>query len=119
MPVKSLNSSVLKWPSRDEVLIALSEWVKKQTQTKYNILKIGYFGSYVRGDWGVGSDLDVIIVIRASNLTFHERPLEWDTLDIPVPVDLLIYTDEEFKNIKSQNTKFSRILERESVWIYP
>lgn len=117
MPVRSLNSSVLKWPDANEVIEALIRLVEKAVRSRNDIINIGYFGSYARGDWGVGSDLDLIIVIKNSTLAFHERPIEWDTMEIPVPVDLLVYTEDEFKNLKSQNRRFFETLEQEAIWL--
>lgn len=119
MPVRSLNSSVLKWPDHNQVISSLSKWVKKVLQARSDITKIGYFGSYARKDWGVGSDLDLLVVVEKSDRLFHERPVEWDALDIPVPVDLLIYTDEEFTKMQSEKPFFYRQLEKEVVWLYP
>ena len=62
MPVRSLNSSVLKWPDRATVVAALHRWVEHAVLGRDDVLRIGYFGSYARGDAGVGSDLDLVIV---------------------------------------------------------
>ena len=61
MPVRSLNSSVLKWPRREEVEEALLSWVEKEKRKNPDILRIGVFGSYNTPFWGVGSDLDVVV----------------------------------------------------------
>jgi predicted nucleotidyltransferase len=58
MLVRSLHSSVLKWPDREIVDKAVKEWACKIRQGRPDIVNIGYFGSYARGEWGVGSDLD-------------------------------------------------------------
>lgn len=58
MPVRSLNSSVLRWPDPDSVVKAVRRWAKKYGENKPEVERIGYFGSYARGDAGVGSDLD-------------------------------------------------------------
>jgi predicted nucleotidyltransferase len=108
---------VLKWPDANKVIEALIRLVEKAVRSRNDIINIGYFGSYARGDWGVGSDLDLIIVIKDSTLAFHERPIEWDTMEIPVPVDLLVYTEDEFKNLKSQNRRFFETLEQEAIWL--
>lgn len=52
MPVRSLNSSVLRWPDARAVEAALQHWAKTTAQTHPEVLRIGYFGSYARGDWG-------------------------------------------------------------------
>ncbi|MFQ5811257.1 MAG: nucleotidyltransferase family protein, partial [Armatimonadota bacterium] len=66
MPVRSLHSSVLRWPDREIVLDALRRWTDRLARGHANVRRLGYCGSYARGDWGVGSDLDIIVVIAAS-----------------------------------------------------
>ncbi|MCD6267593.1 MAG: nucleotidyltransferase domain-containing protein [Thermotogaceae bacterium] len=98
MPVRSLNSSVLKWPNREEVINALKKWIS--SMEKKNILKVGYFGSYAKGNWGVGSDLDVVIIVERCDLPFEKRGTMWDFSDIPVPVDVFVYTEKEWEQMK-------------------
>jgi predicted nucleotidyltransferase len=58
---------------------------------------LGYFGSYARGDWSVGSDLDLLIIVDDSRLPFERRAIEWDVTNLSVPVDLLVYTAKEWQ----------------------
>ena len=80
MPVRSLRSSVLRWPERGEVLAAVSEWAARQAAEHAGLLKLGVFGSFARGDSGPGSDLDLVAVVRESELPFERRALDWDLL---------------------------------------
>ena len=71
MPVKSLNSSVLKWPDRNTVDQAVRSWSREQAMQRPELERCGYFGSYARGDWGVGSDLDLIAIVDAASEPFE------------------------------------------------
>lgn len=116
MPVRLLNLSNLKWVSKEEVERSLKMWSLKIKEQYSEVLKVGYFGSYARGDWGVGSDLDIIIIVKSSAEPFFKRPLKFDITDLPVPADLVVYTEEEIKKLKT--TKFGReVIEKEVVWI--
>lgn len=117
MPVRSLNSSVLKWPDAHTVDQAVRRWAKKVLQQRKDILRIGYFGSYARGDWGVGSDLDLVIVVKKSDQPFEKRAIGWHLEELPVPTDLWIYTEEEWQSL-DQRGRFYKTLMEESVWIY-
>ncbi len=116
MPNRSLNLFVLKWPKKNEVILSFSNWAKAILKTREDVVKIGYFGSYARGNWGVGSDLDVIIILKNCELPFELRGKDFDTRPIPVPVDLFIYTDEEFKRMLETNG-FLKSIEKDIVWI--
>jgi len=78
-------------------------WAKQLGHSRPEVLRIGYFGSYARGDWGVGSDLDLIIIVAASDREFVQRAVGWDTTPLPVPADLLVYTQTEWQTLEQQN----------------
>ena len=46
MPVRSLNSSVFKWPDRSAVDHAVRDWAEMAVNSREGIIKLGYFGSY-------------------------------------------------------------------------
>ena len=118
MPVRSLNSSVLKWPSRKTVDRAVRSWTAAQVQQRPDIVRLGYFGSYSRGDWGVGSDLDLIAVIAETSEPFERRSLKWDLNGLPVPADLVVYTLQEWEELQTKDTKFARMLGDETIWVF-
>jgi len=118
MPVKSLNSPVLKWPDCEEVASAVRGWAEKQAEKRPGLLRLGYFGSYARGDWGVGSDLDLVAVVDRSDAPFDQRALQWDLSSLPVAADLLVYTVDEWRRLATQNSRFARTLADETSWVY-
>ena len=119
MPVRSFSSSVLKWPNRQAVDRAVREWAAKLAQERPDVVGIGYFGSYARGDWGVGSDVDLIVILASSTLPFERRAIELDaTLEraLPVPADILVYTQDEWKQLTKRPA--GKRLSQEVVWVY-
>ncbi len=117
MPVRSLSSFVLAWPDRDAVDAAVRRWAAEEAKRHAGALRIGYFGSYARGDWGVGSDVDLVAVVEDSPLPFHERASRWNTIDLPVPAELLVYTRPEWERLMASQSRFARQLEQETVWV--
>lgn len=117
MPVRSSSSSVLVWPDAAAVDRAARRWASRVTRERRGVRRIGYFGSYARGDWGPGSDLDLIVVVDDADEPFVRRAARWDTTDLPVPVDLLVYTDAEWRAL-DRGSRFFRTLEREALWVY-
>ncbi len=118
MPVRSLISSVFKWPDQKTVDQAVRSWSIEQGQLRPELKRLGYFGSYARGDWGVGSDLDLIAVVEDPPEPFERRLLNWNFDTLPVPADILVYTLTEWKELQKRNHKFSRMLKSEVVWTY-
>lgn len=117
MPVRLLNSAVLRWPDRQCVDKAIREWATRLASQREDIVRIGYFGSYASGDPGVGSDVDVVGVVTDSDLPFETRPLRRDTSELPVPVDLLVYTQKEWDSL-DPGCRFHRMLKEQTVWVY-
>ena len=119
MPLRSLNSSVLVWPDRLRVDRDVRLWAGRIAKGKPALLRLGYFGSYARGDWGVGSDLDLVAIIGSSDQPFERRSLEWNLNALPVPAEILVYTKREWQALGAQASRFAESLAREVVWVYP
>lgn len=119
MPVPSLPSFAITWPNRQTVDEAVRRWaaelVRKHPVPR--ILAIGYFGSYARGDWGFGSDVDLLVIVEDDPTPFIERAVRYETLSLPVPADLFVYTRDEWQAIQAQPS--GRHIAREVVWVWP
>jgi uncharacterized protein len=90
MPSPSLNSSVFKWPDRKQVEQAIRKWGAAAVEDHPEIVQIAIFGSYAHGKWGVGSDLDLIMIGAHDTDLFERRSLKWDLNELPVSADLLV-----------------------------
>jgi predicted nucleotidyltransferase len=86
--------------------------------TNPDIVRIGYIGSYARGDWGVGSDLDMIIVMKETDKPFMQRTLNLEYSKLPVPVEILVYSIQEWESLSQKGGKFFNTVQNEVVWIY-
>jgi hypothetical protein len=66
----------------------------------------------------VGSDLDLVALVADSPFRFDQRSLSWDLTALPVPADLVVYTPEEWQQLKDRGSRLVSQIEREAVWIY-
>jgi hypothetical protein len=82
-----------------------------------DLQRLGYFGSFAGTAWGVGSDLDLVAVVRDSTLPFTRRAVEWDLTPLPVPADLLVYTASEWLALAASGGRFGRTLAEDVVWV--
>ena len=108
---------MLKWPDAGTVKNAARAWALDLAKGRPEIIRIGYFGSYAQGDWGVGSDLDLVMVLDHDERPFERRASAWDTTTLPVPADLLVYTLTEWERL-DPGARFSSVLKEGTVWIY-
>lgn len=117
MPVRSLSSSVLTWPDRATVERDLRAWVLAERARRPELRRLGFFGSYGRGDWGPGSDLDLVAVVADAREPFERRGLGWDLTPLPVPAEMLVYTEPEWRALQASGSLFARRLASETVWV--
>ncbi len=118
MPVRSSTSRVLKWPDRTAVDAAVRALAQRLAAAHPHLLRFGYFGSYARGDWGVGSDVDLVAVVEESARPFAERALDFDLTSLPVPAELIVYTAEEWARLLAQPRGLARTIDSQAVWVF-
>ncbi|MBM4373242.1 MAG: nucleotidyltransferase domain-containing protein [Deltaproteobacteria bacterium] len=71
------------------------------------------FGSYAAGTADAWSDVDLVLV-EATDAPFVERGMaHLPLLDLGVPVDLIVYTPEEFDRMRREGASFlAEMIER-------
>jgi hypothetical protein len=114
---------VLVWPDRDSGDAAARAWAVDVAGKHPELLRLAYF-TYARGDWGVGSDLDLVDIVDAARdpliaeQPFARRAVRYDLSALPVPAELLVYTRTEWAQLQAQGRRFARTLAQEAIWIY-
>ena len=117
MSVRPLDVSVDRWPDRETVVDAAAKWARQAVEHAEGILRIGYFGSYARGDWGYGSDVDLVVILGETDLRFEERTTALPQPRLPVPADVLVYTAREWE-ARSKERGMVRQAREEAVWLW-
>lgn len=93
--------SILDFDRKD-----LIQMLRQKIRGHQNVLEAYLFGSVATGRAGFWSDLDIIIVADTGE-PFVERPRQFfDLLDSGIPVDILVYTREEFAAMWSFSSGF-------------
>ena len=85
---------------------------------KFNLKKIIIFGSFARGDYHKGSDLDLIIVGE-----FKERFIDRigkiiELNDSDLEIDVMVYTEEEFQKMIKERRPFVVQALEEGIVVY-
>ena len=81
-------------------------------------LRLGYCGSYARGDWGVGSDLDLIAVVRSVDVGCERRSANRDLRGFDVPAEWVVYTARETVAMEETESRFSKVMDEKAVWVF-
>lgn len=85
-------------------------WAHVIRQTHPEIQRIGLFGSYSNDNYTAASDLDVLIIVTESaESRWFMRQAVFNTLSLPLPVDLFVYTDAEASRMKETSAWFRHI----------
>jgi predicted nucleotidyltransferase len=99
------------------VLDAARAWARAERGRRPDLVRLGVFGSYARGDAGVGSDLDLVAVVRTANEPFIRRAAAWDVTALPVPAEILVYTEAEWEALRARGGRFADMLATTVVWM--
>ena len=86
---------------------------------KANPDKIYLFGSYATGNANEDSDID-LLVVKETDEPKHKRSIEIQRLLIgsKLPVDILVYTNEEFEKEKAKSYSFINSAIKEARLMY-
>jgi len=76
------------------------------------------FGSYARGEQGEGSDLDICVLVH--ELTYNRMDMSVDAYgairrDFPLPIDVLLYTHDEFEESAKKRSRMQYKIKNEGV----
>lgn len=90
----------------DEILAE----IVRRLRTALNPTAIYLYGSCARGEMKPDSDVDLLVVVKRSSLSFFERgAAAYRALrHIGVPVDVQVYTEEEFEPRAALPVSFER-----------
>lgn len=104
-----------------QVFAAARRWAEHLLATCPEVRSVGCFGSYARGDYVPGSDLDVLIEVSALHTgtsgQMADRADPYLPAGLPVGVELLVYTTEELKRLRAEKNAFLRTVEGELQWL--
>ncbi len=114
MPVRSLTQSLLRWPEPEQVLSQVRLWAAQVAADHPGLERVGLFGSYGRGDAGVGSDLDLLLIDAGSSGPQHQRLLAWPLGELPLSCDALVLTPSEDAELLASGSAMASALQRDS-----
>jgi uncharacterized protein len=95
--------------TKNEILNALKQY-KNENQTKYQIVKIGIFGSIARDQINEESDIDIVVVLKKQDLFYIigiKQELEQKLIH---PVDIVSYR-------KTMNKFLKQRIDTEAVYV--
>jgi hypothetical protein len=101
------------------VLNQVRLWAVQVAAEHPGLERVALFGSYGRGDAGVGSDLDLLLIDSGSNGPQHQRLLAWPLAELPLSCDALeVLTPTEHSELLASGSAMAAALQRNSRWLW-
>lgn len=100
---------------QDTMVHEITDRIRRATDPDRIVL----FGSRARGESGASSDFDVLVV-RESDEPRHRRsgPLYTLLADLPIEVDIMVYTPSEIEDWQAVPEAFVSTAMREGITVY-
>lgn len=95
MPRRSLRSAVVRSIDRAAIERAVAALARDLYARHPEIVRIIWFGSWIGGLPSPRSDVDLCIVVRASDVRRHERAARYLPDRFPTGLDIVVYTVAE------------------------
>jgi len=116
LPRKLSNSVKVRYaPSKAKVEKILSAYMGR-LQAKYDLKFAVLFGSYAKGSYSFGSDIDLLIVASDLPKDLTKRFSALLDLELPIQIQTFGYTIEEFtKMLKEEHPFVTEVLRKGEV----
>jgi predicted nucleotidyltransferase len=95
----SSPSVKVTFTNREQILKALKNLIQEWTQKHPELEQVILFGSFARGDYFPGSDVDVLLILEKSDQPLLNRIRKFLPSHFPVDVDVFPYTRDEVQRM--------------------
>jgi len=113
---RSSGSVSLVAIDRDALLNSLEDIAGRIRSDNPEVCDIRLFGSIARGEETGISDADILIVVESSDSPAVLRSVKFmKYFNIEVPVDILVYTKDEFNRLLEGGNAFLRKISKEGI----
>jgi len=116
---RKLSRSVrIRYFDKKSVEESLRRYLKEIEGKHPEVKRVLLFGSFVRDECVPGSDIDLLLILSASEETFLERIPRFLPSRFPVGMDVFPYTEEELEKMKEEGNFFIRRALEEGVEVF-
>ena len=113
------NSAGPRFVDRDEILVFAREAARRIAARHQGVQRVLLFGSFARGDYGVRSDLDLLVIVSSADKPVHERLTDFLEDASAYPTDIFVFTERELQcRLEERNGFLCRAM-HEAIQLYP
>ena len=118
MQTRSSDSVKIKYLDKPGIMKAITRLVEDLSQKHPEIEEIYLFGSFARDEAVPGSDVDILIVLTDSPLSFMDRMTGYMPSSFPVGVEVFPYTRREMEMMIDQGNYFLKSAKQDSILLF-
>jgi uncharacterized protein len=111
------GSARVTWLDRKGARLAAVDAARSLARSHPEIEGVLLFGSIARGDATPSSDVDLLIVLRESDLPFLDRIPRYTPAIPPLGVDVLPYTRDELEKMRADGNRLLSTALAEGEWV--
>jgi len=108
VPRQSSGSVEIKYTDPKLIDAAVRQFAAELKDRDSTVRRILWFGSWTKGTFSPGSDVDLCIIVDHDDRPRRERLPDYLPRRFPVGVDLFIYTEAEFRKLATEHPELYR-----------
>lgn len=108
---ESSISARVRYAEPEPIRKAVRDYARDIRGGHPEVRSIRWFGSWVRGDAGVGSDVDLCIIVDRSDKSRRDRMMDFLPRVFPVGIDLFVYTPAEFDALRTEHPSMRKAID--------
>jgi predicted nucleotidyltransferase len=107
------DNNAIEWLLKEDVVPAVKK-AAQEVKKLPGVVRVGYFGSFVRNDQVPGSDIDILIELKQDDRRWIDRMDDFRDYfkEVPCPVEIFAFTTRE---LADKDNKFYQEILRELV----
>jgi predicted nucleotidyltransferase len=94
---------IIKSVDRKQIQQAVADYARRLRQTRPEVRRVIWFGSWVSGLPAPGSDVDLCLILSSADKPPRDRTSDYLPFGFPVGVDLFAYTQAEFESLRQSS----------------
>lgn len=110
MPTRFWDSLMVRWAEPEKIEEAVRSFAQDLRARFSSVRRILWYGSWVSGVPSPSSDVDLCVILEADERRPRDRVPEFLPARFPVGVDLMVLTEEEFRELEARSPSWHRAI---------
>lgn len=118
MQTRSSNSVKIRFLDKPGIMKAIERLAAELAQKYPDIEEISLFGSFARDEAVPGSDVDILIMLMDTSLSFKDRIGQYMPSSFPIGIDIFPYTRSEIEEMLNEGNYFLKSVMQDAILLF-